>query len=305
MFYYLAYGLSIRSEMYFPELMPIEEPKSIDVILNFGQVQTHEEERLERSKRKVFIGDYNFKLLVPEVATYWAEGGAKIIIEKVEDVDEGLVRLFCLSNVFAAILNQRKIFPLHAAAIKIEDHLVLFCGHSGTGKSTLLASLLSKGHKIFSDDVCVPFINSSGKVYMYSSYPMMKFWRETISNFPYLGEPNIQLRPDYDKFGFFFHGEFETKALMPSLIFFLEKSCERTDLNFREINGVGLFQKLESNAYRGEYLGGMDLKQSHFELFSSFAKQLQGYVIERPNDVNTMNELSDKVDEIIKNKFLK
>jgi energy-coupling factor transporter ATP-binding protein EcfA2 len=304
MFYYLAYGLSIRSEMYFPELMPIEETESIDLTLHFGQVQTHVEERLERSNRKVFIGDYNFKLLVPEVATYWAEGGAEIIIEKVADVDEGLVRLFCLSNVFAAILNQRKIFPLHAAAIKIEDHLVLICGHSGTGKSTLLASLLSKGYKIFSDDVCVPFINSLGKVYMYSSYPMMKFWRETISSFPYLGEPNIQLRPDYDKYGFFFHNEFEAKALTPSLIFFLEKSTERTDLKFREINGVGLFQKLESNAYRGEYLGGMDLKQSHFELFSSFAKQLQGYVIERPNDVNTMNELSDKVVEIIKNKFL-
>jgi energy-coupling factor transporter ATP-binding protein EcfA2 len=304
MFYYWAYGLTIRSEIFFPELMPFDPTESVDITLNVGKVPTHEGERQGSVNQKYFIDDFYYKLIVPGIATYWAEGGSNIIIEKFEDVDEREVRLYCLSNVFAALLNQRKIFPLHAASIKIKDHLVLICGPSGSGKSTLLASLLSKGYKIFSDDVCVPFVTSSDKVHMYSSYPMMKFWRETISNFPYLGEPGFQLRHGYDKYGFFFHNDFETKALMPSLVLFLEKSTKGAGLNFREINGIGLFQKLASNAYRGEYLGGLDLKQSHFELFSSLAKQLQGYVIERPNDFNSMNELSDKVGEIIKNRAL-
>jgi hypothetical protein len=303
MFYYWAYGLTIQSEMYFPELIPIDNVASVDVSLYFGQVPTHEGERLESSNRRVFIDDYHFKLVVPGVATYWAEGGTKIIIEKDEDIDEVEVRLFCLSNVFAAILNQRKVFPLHAAAIKVEDQLVLICGHSGAGKSTLLASLISKGYKIFSDDVCVPFIASSGKVYMYSSYPMMKFWKDTLSQFSYLGEPNIQLRPDYDKYGLFFHSDFESKAITPSLVFFLEKSLVREDLYSREIKGIELFQKIESNAYRGEYLGGLDLKQSHFELFANLANQLKGYVIERPEKINTIVELSNHVEEIIRNKL--
>lgn len=301
MFYYLAYGLSIRSEMYFPELMPIEETESIDVTLHFGQVQTHVEEKLERSNRKVFIGDYNFKLLVPDVATYWAEGGTKIVIEKVADVDEGLVRLFCLSNVFAAILNQRKLFPLHSAALKIGNQLVLICGQSGVGKSTLLASLLLKGFKIFSDDVSVPFISSSDKVYMYSSYPMMKFWKNTLFQFPELGKPDIQLRLDFEKYGIYFHNEFVTEALMPSLIFFIEKSSESTDVVCKNIKGIELFQKLESNVYRGEYLVGSDLKQSQFQIFANLANQLKGYVIERPEDINTILELSNKTEEIIRN----
>jgi hypothetical protein len=303
MFYYWAYGLSIRSEMYFPELMPIDYTESADVSLYFGKVPIHRDEKVDEANRNIYINNHCFKLLVPGIATYWAEGGANIIIEKVEDVDEREVRLFCLSNVFAAILNQRKIFPLHAAAIKIENHLVLICGHSGVGKSTLLASLLSKGFKIFSDDVCVPFITSSSKVYMHSSYPIMKLWKDTLSQFPHLGETNIQLRPDYDKYGIFFHNEFESIAVMPSFVFFLEKSKERKVLHCREIKGIELFKKLESNAYRSEYLGALDLKQSHFELFTSLANQLKGYVLERPENINTIVELSTKAEDIIRNKI--
>jgi energy-coupling factor transporter ATP-binding protein EcfA2 len=289
--------------MYFPELMPIEDIDSADVSIHFGQVSTHDKERGDKASRNIFIDLNNFKLVVPDIATYWAERGSNIVVEKVEDVDEGIVRLFCLSNVFAAILFQRKIFPLHAAAIKIEDHLVLICGHSGAGKSTLLASLLSKGHKIFSDDVCVPFIASSGKVFMHSSYPMKKLWKDTLFQFSHLGEPNIQLRPDYDKYGIFFHNDFEKRPLMPSVVFFLEKSSKRTDLDFRDIKGVELFQKLESNAYRGEYLRVLDLKQSHFELFTRLANQLNGYVVERPEDCNTIVEVTNYVEEIMRNTF--
>lgn len=303
MFYYWAYGLTIHSEMYFPELMPIDYIDSADVSLHFGQVSIHDDEVVEKANRNVFINNYTFKLVVQGVATYWAEKGTKIIIEKVEDIDESIVRLFCLSNVFAAILNQRKIFPLHAAALTIKNHLVLICGRSGAGKSTLLASLLSKRFKIFSDDVCVPFIASSGEVHMHSSYPLMKFWKDTLYHFPLLGEPNIQLRPDFDKYGFYFHSDFETKPLMPSLVFFLEKSSEATEVVCKEIKGMELFQKLESNVYRGEYLGGLDVKQSHFDLFTCLANQIKGYVIKRPEEINTIVELCSRAEEIIRNKF--
>ena len=74
-------------------------------------------------------------------------------------------------------------------------------------------------------------------------------------------------------------------------------------MHLREIKGVELFQKLNSNVYRGEFLGKLDLRMSHFDLFSKLANQLQGYVIERPDSINTINELSDKVEEIIRNKF--
>jgi hypothetical protein len=244
-----------------------------------------------------------FYLNVTGIGKYYATSGNLIIIEPFATADLESLRLYCLSNVFAAILFQRQVFPLHAAALIIDNKLVLICGDSGAGKSSLQASLLSKGAKIFSDDVCVPSLSASGEVFMYPSYPLMKFWRDTLSYFPFLGEPDVQLRPNYEKFGFFFHDEFQEKALSPSLVFFLEKSSVISDLHLREIKGVELFQKLDSNVYRGEFLGQLDLRMSHFKLFSKLANQIQGYVIERPDGINTIKELSDKVEEIVGNKF--
>jgi hypothetical protein len=303
MFFYWAYGLTIQSEIYFPELFPAVTSLSTDILIKKGSIDSFVQLSPNSLSNEIVVDQNYFYLNVIGIGKYYATSGNLIIIEPFATADLESLRLYCLSNVFAAILFQRHVFPLHAAALKIDNKLVLICGDSGAGKSSLQASLLSRGVRIFSDDVCVPYLTSSGEVFMHPSYPLMKFWRDTLSYFPFLGEPDLQLRPNYEKYGFFFHDEFQEKALSPSLVFFLEKSSLISELHLREIKGVELFQKLNSNVYRGEFLGKLDLRMSHFDLFSKLANQLQGYVIERPDSINTINELSDKVEEIIRNKF--
>jgi hypothetical protein len=303
MFFYWAYGLTIQSEIYFPELFPAVTSLDTDVQIKIGAIDSFVQFSPNFPTNELVIDQNYFFLNVTGIGKYYAVSGNLIIVEPFATADLASLRLYCLSNVFAAILFQRHVFPLHAAALKIDNKLVLICGDSGAGKSSLQASLLSRGVKIFSDDVCVPYLTSSGEVFMHPSYPLMKFWRDTLSYFPFLGEPDLQLRPNYEKYGFFFHDEFQEKALSPWLVLFLEKSSLISELHLREIKGVELFQKLNSNVYRGEFLGKLDLRMSHFDLFSKLANQLQGYVIERPDSINTINELSDKVEEIIRNKF--
>jgi hypothetical protein len=299
MFYYWAYGLTIKSEMEFPELLSLPENEFHDIELVYGIVPKHKHEKLDDIKKNIYISSDAYKLSLPDVATYWAENGSSIIIQPSEHADMGKVRLFCLSNVFAAILNQNGIIPMHAAAMNVKDSLVLICGHSGAGKSTLLAALAVQGFTIFSDDVCVPVANSNDEVLMYASYPIMKFWIDTIERFPYLGEPDLQLRSDVNKYGFYFHDRFNTTPICPKLIFFLEKSKQIDEVDIQEVKGYELFQKLESNAYRGEYLGAVDLKKEHFDLFSKFAKQVKGFVIKRPLDVDSIDQITRLVKDAI------
>ena len=303
MYYYWAYGLTIRSEMEFPELLPLRESTFHNIELLCGVAPEHNQESLNDIKKSIYISSDAYKLILPDVATYWAENGSCIIIQPALLADMSKVRLFCLSNVFAAILYQRGIIPIHAAGLKVNDRMVLICGHSGAGKSTLIGALKSRGFSLFSDDVCVPETNLSDQILMYSSYPMMKFWEETIKRLPSLGEPNIQLRPELNKFGYYFHEQFIQAALQPELVFFLEKSSQVDKVDIREIKGYELFQRLEANAYRGEYLGIVDLRLEHFNLFSSLANQLRGFIIIRPEGEDSIDYITASVVEKINQHF--
>ncbi|MEY4571813.1 MAG: hypothetical protein RLZ10_1024 [Bacteroidota bacterium] len=302
MYYYWAYGLKIKSEILFPELFSLHQTIDFDIELLLGDVPLHQLEEMGSSERQIYIDDKSYKLVLTGIANYWAENGNRIVVKLQESADMSTVRLFCLSNVFAAILIQRKQIPLHAAALKVDNRLVLICGHSGAGKSTLLASLIKRGFTLFSDDVCVPVADTSQGVFMHSSYPMMKFWKDTYTSFSFLGAPDIQLRPGIDKAGFYFHDQFDINSYKPLVVFFIEKSADVSELCIREVKGVELFQKLEANAYRGEYLGSVDLRQEHFELFADLANQVKGYLVVRPEDLNSVDEITDLVVDVLEKK---
>lgn len=302
MFYYWAFGLNICSEIDFPELYPISDIQKYDLVIQVGSVPKHGQESLLGENRGIYISSKEYKLYVSGVATYWAENGNRVIIQPDTNSEISKVRLFCLSNVFASILNQRGIIPIHSAAVVLKNKLVMICGSSGAGKSTLLATLLGRGYLIFSDDVCVP-VTASNEVMMHASYPMMKYWDDTIQRLPSLGEPDVRLRPDFNKFGYYYHNQFNQNALVPVLAFFLEKTDQVLDIEVAKVKGYELFQHLESNAYRGEYLSVVDMRKQHFDLFSALANQVNGFIIKRPTNIDSINQLTDLVADIIEKQF--
>lgn len=303
MFKYIAFGLRIESELIFPELFSVEFKKKADVVIRIGSIPQSTSELFSTQYIGVKLNSKEYHLDIPDVGKYAVSFGEFIVIEPAINCDITKLRLYCLSNVFAAVLYQRRSIPLHASSIKVNEILVLICGQSGAGKSTLLATLMSKGYPIFSDDVCVPISTDHDKFLMYSSYPMMKFWEETIKRLPALGEPDVQLRPELNKFGYYFHEQFIQAALQPELVFFLEKSSQVDKVDIREIKGYELFQRLEANAYRGEYLGIVDLRHEHFNLFSSLANQLRGFTIIRPEGEDSIDYITASVVEKINQHF--
>jgi energy-coupling factor transporter ATP-binding protein EcfA2 len=230
------------------------------------------------------------------VASYFVQDGKTIFIEAHENADQESIRLFCLSNAFAAVLHQRKTIPIHCASLIDNGELVLILGNSGAGKSTSMASLLQQGLKPFSDDVCVPLHGpEAGQIRLYSSYPMMKFWKETLDLVGLNSKVDRKIRPDMEKYGIYFHQSFLTEALAPKLIILLEKTDEVSTPILAALSGIELFTRLESNAYRGEYLGFSDLKKEHFMLFTQLANQARCFVLKRPASGNFVKEVAEKI----------
>jgi hypothetical protein len=286
----------VGSQLPFPELLPLQNDDPCDLTVVWGSIPVIEKTHNGFHSDTYDITPTRYRITIKDVASYCVQDGKIIVIEADENADQDSIRLFCLSNAFAAALHQRKTIPIHCAALIDKGQLVLVLGDSGAGKSTTMASLVQKGLKPFSDDVCVPFQDpETGRISLFSSYPMMKFWKETLDLVGLNSKVDRKIRPDMEKYGIYFHQSFLTEALNPKLIILLEKTDEVSTPILAPISGIELFTKLESNAYRGEYLGFSDLKKEHFMLFTQLANQSACYLLKRPLTGNFVDEVAQKI----------
>lgn len=301
MYYYWAYGLIVKSELAFPELFPISMSNDVDLEIELGEMPNALMHEVTTGKNSRIITSSEYILIIPGVSGYYAGYGKKIIIQKEQNADWESVRLFCLSNAFAAILYQRKLIPLHCSAFLFQEQLILIFGDSGAGKSTTLGAMLNRGYKVFSDDVCVPLINKdSGELTLFSSYPMLKYWKTTISKLNINPQQlSRQIRPDMQKYGLYFHDKFIINHKKPMLNFVLNVSQSTDSVFIHPINGIELFKQLEHNAYRGEQLGYANLKKEHFNLFTRLANQCASFLIQRPKDVDSLDQIADMIEDKI------
>ena len=141
---YWAYGLKVVSQIPFPELFPIDDNGPMDLDIVLGDMPT-----IEKTETGYHSADYDitpdaYRINIKNVASYHVSEGKRIIISADAKADQDSIRLFCLSNAFAAVLHQRRTIPLHCSAILDKGALVLVFGASGAGKSTTMASLLQK-----------------------------------------------------------------------------------------------------------------------------------------------------------------
>lgn len=293
---YWAYGLKVGSQIPFPELLPLQNDTPCDLTVSLGSIPVINKTINGYHSEYYDITPTTYRITIKDVASYSVQDGKSIIIEAHQNADQDSIRLFCLSNAFAAALQQRKTIPLHCAALIDKGELILILGDSGAGKSTTMASLIKKGLKPFSDDVCVPFHNpETDRICFFSSYPMMKFWRETLEEMGLENAVDRKIRPDIEKYGIYFHQSFMTESLSPKITILLDKSDQISFPTIEPISGIELFKRLESNAYRGEYLGFSDLKREHFMLFTQLANQSACFLLKRPSYGNFVKEVAQKI----------
>ena len=300
MFYYWAFGLSIYTEIEFPELYPTSEVSFPDVNILFGPVPS--EINVENGFKSDYlsIGQKSFLLHVKDLASYLVEEGSRITISLHQSASLNEVRLYCLSNAFAALLHQRKLIPLHAAGFLFEEEVVMLMGSSGAGKSTTLAAMMKKGYAPFSDDICVPKKNESGDWIAYSSYPMLKYWEETLNKF-YIPESakKVRLRSDLNKYGVFFHDKFTCNPHKIKMLILLEEDPHVGEVSIKKITGIETFVRLQAEAYRREYLEYESMTPSHFRLLSSMANELPVFSLTRPSKKESYDEVVGIIESIL------
>ena len=298
MYNYWGYGLTIASEIEFPEFLSFDFGTP-DITISLGKtpIALTDDDIIKRVN--VHIGRTEYLLKSVNVANYYAVNGNSIVVEPMPGADDKSIRLFLLSNAMAAILHQRDTISLHASAISYDGGLVLFCGASGAGKSTTATMLQQKGYKIISDDVCV--LKTEGNVVTsVPSYPMMKLWEDSFikTGLPAAEDIN-KIRPLLPKYARFFHESFDISPRPVKKVFVLDNSSPVNDVSIEPISAVNAFKELQKNTYRPVQMNAMQKRGSHFAAISKLTAAAAVYKITRPQWTDTLTRIVDLITQTL------
>lgn len=167
---YTAYGLTLDSELHFPELTEIELAAPPDVEVSYGAV------RWDASG-----GDQRIAGQFEDVARFEIIGGKKIIVEELREADEEAIRARLLGEIFATLLRQRGHLVLHACAVQGRGGAVCIIGESGWGKSTLAEAFHQRGYALLTDDVAAFEIEAGEAPRVVPSYPQIRLRDDSAS----------------------------------------------------------------------------------------------------------------------------
>jgi hypothetical protein len=122
-------------------------------------------------------------LEAPGVARYLAQDGQTLSIESLPGAVESQVRHFARLTPLAALLFQRGMLALHAAAALPPGQsqgAILLAGDSSTGKSTLLAALLKRGWRMLADELAILTLNAAGQPVLIPNPSEIRLWPDAI-----------------------------------------------------------------------------------------------------------------------------
>jgi hypothetical protein len=286
-YHYKSFGLKIESEIFFPELNSYDNLIDCDVTIKISNLSNIWID-LSKSDSLINIRKNFIIFKVPHVATFCIRGGNTIIVDSLDKVDEGLIRLYVLGSCMGAILMQRKILPLHGSAIEINGKAYAIVGHSGAGKSTLASAFLKNGFRLLSDDI-IPVAYENNIPVVIPSYPQQKLWQQSL----------IEFEMNYENYSPLF--ERENKYAVPITNFTLDTipiagvfeliKTKEDEIQFHQVEGVNRLRTLFQHTYRKSYLPKLELVDWHFKECVRLINKVQIAQLYRPHTPFTANQL--------------
>lgn len=270
MLLYQLHGLTVSSIVALPELLHAPAGATPQVHIRHGRVDPDGLANATTLGPFCQAGARHLWLNVPEVARYLISDGHSITIDPRPGVDDASVRVFLLGSGLGALLFQRGFLVLHGNAIRVGDACLVCAGHSGTGKSTLAASFLRRGHEILADDVIA--VNDAGEAI--PGFPRLKLWRDAAERLGIDTGGLQRIRPTLEKFNYPLEDGFCGETLPIRWLYILH-TRNRPGYELEPVHGMARFEPLRRNTYRVRYMDGMTLQAGHLRLCGQLAGKIR------------------------------
>jgi len=278
-FRYLAFGLSLASQVELPELPRIAEAVEPDVEIRFGAVEASLAGGAPIEPGVTATSD---SLLIDyDPARFLVREGREIIVSPKPGGSDRDIRAYLLGSAMGAIFHQRGLLPLHANAIEVGGQAVAFAGPSGAGKSTLAAYFRERGYRVLCDDVCVVSFGSSGEPLAWPGIPRIKLWGDALAAFG-RGVGDLERVFDgEDKFSLPLLRDPPKGPIPLARVYVLETTDAGCEPTIRSVTGARAFDAIMSNVYRLEFAAPIGKSGVQFANVVSVLNSTQVFSAER------------------------
>jgi len=293
---YKAYGLNIKSEIEFTELIVNYSKEQYDAEICYGIISEDIKDLIDKGCN-IRAKKNNVWFNVKGVAIFNIFDGNKIIVEPYENSKLNDIKAFVLGSCVGFLLYQRNIVAIHGGAVEVNNKAIIIVGESGSGKSTLTTALRLNGHGFIADDIStikienVPMVNPG--------YPGQRLCDDGMTRFGY--DKSKYTRVDLankDKYVVsvresFIGNPIEMNALYEIAVGDVESVQIKAMLGKEKINLV------LRNIYLLRRVRHLGLDSSYFKQCIELAKKIPMYRITRPKVGFTVNEQIALIDKKI------
>jgi hypothetical protein len=285
---YTLHGLTLHSEIALPQLQPVD-PAPGDATIQYGKLESRTDDSAVTFRNWTAIPG-TLDLNIYETGRFRISGGTEIIIDPLPDATQPALVSLVLGSAMSALLQQRKLLPLHASSVVTPGGAVLVTGRSGAGKSTLVAQLVGMGMPILADDVTAIRIESGGNPVAVAGLGSLRLWRDTLDALGNTDAGLFQVREDVLKYYLPVAERAMGAHPIRAIIRLSTKNQGPPDV--RQTDRAEAVQYLAKHVHRKHFMIGMGLKQFAFDAAVSIARQTPMLEIIRSHDDSTPAQIA-------------
>ncbi|MBO0718286.1 MAG: AAA family ATPase, partial [Rhizobiales bacterium] len=188
------------------------------------------------------------------------------------------------------LLHQREQIVLHASAVEVNGKAMVFCGHSGAGKSTIAAALAKRGYRLITDDVCALTFSDAAHPIVHPDGRQLKLWAQAIEKLELDEVRGERIRGCLEKFYVEPHRA-TSEALPLGAVYALVEARVSHTPGIEQPNVVDATLLLRWHAYRPLLVNRLAQKQHYFRATAQIANGSGIFRLVRPLDFAAMPEV--------------
>lgn len=233
------------------------------------------------------VGQGRFRLEVPGVARFLVEDGRRVTVER--DAPWETVDRYLRTTPAAALLYQRGMVALHAAAVARDGEAVVFGGDSASGKSTLAAAMAERGWEVLADEVTAVDVEGNGRPRIHPMFPDIVLWPDAAGKLglnpegPASGP--VVLRPSRVASG-----------AVPVRHVWVLATHTSDALEVTEPSGAARFRAVTGMLYNTHVAEALCPRETHFRAAAAVCAHARVRSIVRPQHRWTVDELAGLID---------